>query len=165
MNNKNTLALRNTEGFTLIELLVVIAVLAGFIAMLVPNFMQIRVKSRDVRRKGDLKGIQKALELYKQSQTTPVYPTALPVPPCSSLTDANLVVYMQTVPQEPLTQCNTVGAKNYYYARDATDPGKYVLYACLENPNDLEKVTCPGDFTPITGFTCSTGKCYQLIEP
>jgi type II secretory pathway pseudopilin PulG len=158
------------NSFTLIELLVVIAVLAGFVALLVPNFMEIRLKARDTKRKGDLFGIQKALELYKQSQSTPSYPAALPTP-CTKLEDANSV-YMQKVPQEPLTQCNTGSEKNYYYQRDGSDAGKYTMYACLENGNDPEGQPCPADFNTNTGFTCvsnGTGQnatwCYKLMEP
>ncbi|MFH0773338.1 MAG: prepilin-type N-terminal cleavage/methylation domain-containing protein [bacterium] len=156
--------MKNKKSFTLIELLVVIAVLAGFMALLVPNFMQVRIKSRDVRRKGDLKAIQKALELYKQNQTIPAYPATYPAV-CTSLVDGNGVVYMQKVPIDPLTQCNTAGATNYYYQRNATDLGKYLLYACLENRNDPDVVGCPSDFATITGLTCTSNLCYQLTEP
>ena len=158
------------NSFTLIELLVVIAVLAGFVALLVPNFMEIRLKARDTRRKGDLFGIQKALELYKQSQTTPIYPAALPSP-CAAFSEGT-TVYMQKVPQEPLTQCNTGSEKNYYYKRDASDAGKYTLLACMENGNDPQGELCPADFTSNSGFTCvssGTGQnaswCYKLMEP
>jgi len=146
--------MKNKKSFTLIELLVVIAVLAGLMALLVPNFMQVRIKSRDTRRKSDLRAIQKALELYKLGQILPVYPSNLT--PCAQLLDANNTVYMQKVPQDPLVQCPTLSA---YYYDIAVDLGSYTLYACLEDKNDIEKVACPG------GFTCASGKCYQLTEP
>jgi len=158
-------------SFTLIELLVVIAVLAGFVALLLPNFMEIRLKARDTKRKGDLFGIQKALELYKQSQSTPSYPASLPTA-CGQLVDGNGMVFMQKVPNEPLTQCNTAGAANYYYKRDPTSSNnndEYFLYACLDSSNDPEGITCPADFTDNTGFTCisSNGdsRCYKLTQP
>jgi prepilin-type N-terminal cleavage/methylation domain-containing protein len=161
----------NRNSFTLIELLVVIAILAGFVALLVPNFMQIRLKARDTKRKGDLFGIQKGLEMYKQSQSTPIYPAALPSP-CTTLTDSNGGVYMQKVPQEPLTQCPPAsGGANYYYKRDpnsTNDLDEYVMYACLENSNDPEGVACPADIND-TGFSClsSSGNqwCYKLTQP
>lgn len=152
------------NSFTLIELLVVIAVLAGFVALLVPNFMEIRLKARDTKRKGDLFGIQKALELYKQSQIIPAYPTAFPTP-CAPLTDANNIVYMQKMPQEPLTKCGAANAANYYYLINGSDSGKYDMYACLENSKDPEGVTCPAGFNTLTGFTCSSVVCYKLSEP
>jgi prepilin-type N-terminal cleavage/methylation domain-containing protein len=162
----------NKKAFTLIELLVVIAVLAGFMALLVPNYMQARMKSRDVRRKSDLKSIQKALELYKQNNTLPEYPLSLPAAPTSpsctnAFTDINGQVLLAKTPYEPLTQCGTYSsnAANYYYARDTIDFGKYSLYACLENGNDSEAVPCPLAFGS-TGFSCnSPSKCYQLTEP
>ena len=139
--------------FTLIELLVVIAVLAGLMALLVPNYMDVRKKSRDVRRKSDLRSIQKALELYKQSQTLPIYPVA-PLNTCSSLSSGG-VDYMKVVPQDPLATCPNVTSAYYYVSPG--DHSTYILSACLENTNDPEKVACPG------GFSCSS--CYTLTEP
>ena len=155
--------MKNKNAFTLIELLVVIAILAGFMSLLVPNFMQVRIKSRDSRRKGDLKNIQKALELYRQSQTLPVYPPSLPTACVSSLADAGGTIYMTNVPYESLTKCGT-NAANYYYKRTGSD--NYVLAACLEDLNDPDGVVCPADFFPITNFSCpATAKCYQLLQP
>lgn len=148
--------MKNKNSFTLIELLVVIAVLVGLMLLLLPNYMQVRVKSRDVRRKSDLKAIQKALELYKLGQTRPVYPTGS-LTACGLLSDSG-VDYMKVIPQDPLAQCPTV-TSSYFYV-PAVDFASYTLSACLENPNDPEKATsCPG------GFTCSSGQCYQLTEP
>lgn len=154
--------MKNNKAFTLIELIVVIAILAGFVALLFPNFMEVRMKSRDVQRKSDLKSLQKALELYKQNQSLPIYPATLPST-CGTLSDAT-AVYMQKIPQEPLTRCG-VDAKNYYYLRNVADSGRYTLNACLEIANDPTAVTCPADFTSNTSFTCISNKCYQLMEP
>ncbi len=145
---------KNKKGFTLIELLVVIAVLAGFMALLLPNYMQVRMKSRDVRRKGDLVSIQKAIELYKLGQATPFYPPALVAG--NQLIDANSTVYMQKVPQDPLAGAVSIP---YYYARNGVDFSKYILCACLENPNDPEKSPCAG------APACASGQFYKLIEP
>ena len=155
--------MKNKAAFTLIELLVVITVLAGFMALLVPNYMEVRKKSRDVKRKNDLKGIQKAIELYKQSQTPQVYPPALSfsVP----LTDPNDVhiIYMQKVPQDP--------QGTYYYYRNGDDTNKYTLCACLENVNDPDGNKVLGcvrsdDSAPPGALTCgTTGVIYKLNEP
>jgi len=156
--------IKNKRGFTLIEILVVIAILAGLVAILLPNLMETRIRARDTRRKSDLKNIQKALELYKQSQTPNSYPSQLPTV-CSSLTDVNGVLYMQKTPSDPSTQCQF----NYYYKRGAADFQTYVLYACLENAQDpevnTESPSCPNDFTTITGQSCTTSRCYKLTEP
>lgn len=154
--------MKNKKSFTLIELIVVIAILAGFVALLFPNFMEIRMKARDVQRKSDMRSIQKAFELFKQNQTLPIYPTGLPTA-CGSLSDAN-GVYMQKVPPDPLTRCG-VDAKNYYYVRNSGDATRYTLAACIENTKDPEASNCPADFTIISSFTCTGNKCYQLNEP
>lgn len=153
--------MKNKKSFTLIELIVVIAILAGFVALLFPNFMEVRMKARDVQRKSDMKTIQKAFELYKQNQSLPIYPTGLPAA-CAALSDSN-GVYIQKMPPDPLTRCG-VDAKNYYYVRNA-DPTRYTLAACIENTKDIETVTCPADFATNTSFTCTGNKCYQLNEP
>ncbi len=145
---------KNNKAFTLIELLVVIAVLAGFMVLLLPNFMQVRIKSRDTRRKSDLVSIQKAIELYKLSQTTPSYPAVLTAG--AQLTDASSVVYMQKIPQDPLS---VAGSVPYYYLRNPADFSKYTLCACLENANDPERSPCLG------APACTSGQYYKLIEP
>ncbi len=155
--------MKHKNGFTLIEILVVISILAGFITMLVPNFMAARIKSRDSKRKSDLRQIQKALELYRQDQIPQVYPTDLPSA-CEAWKNADSsVVYMNSVPGDPMTSCaSSTGQTSYYYLRDPSDTMKYVLYACLEDKADPEKVECPA-----SDFVCATSStnCYKLIEP
>jgi len=148
--------LKQKKGFTLIEILVVIAIISGFVVILFPNFMEFRIKSRDSRRKSDLKQIQKALELYKMDQNPPVYPGALPA--CSASFSSGGKEYMQKTPCDP--QSPSTG--QYKYTLDPADSLKYTLYSCLETKGDLEKVTCP------LGITCSCGVacgCYKLTEP
>ena len=149
--------MKSNKSFTLIELLVVIAVMAGFMALLVPNYMEVRMKSRDTRRKGDLRNIQKALELYKQSQPLPSYPED--VVACEKIEDLN-TVYMPKVPQDPKSQCGA-SVSSYYYVRNESDETRYTMFACLENKNDPEGVvgSCP------EAFECGSTNCYQLTEP
>lgn len=161
MKNNKSLVLNVTEGFTLVEILVVIAVLAGMMALLVPNFMTIREKTRDVKRKNDLQSIQKALELYAQNQTPHLFPTSLPTP-CMQFTDSNANLYMAKFPLDPLVTC-TGATSRYYYAQPT--PGDYFGYsigACLENKNDSEAIDCPTGFNSNTNTTCSSAKCYIL---
>ena len=147
--------MKSKQAFTLVELLVVIAVMAGFMALLVPNYMEVRMKSRDTRRKGDLRNIQKALELYKQGQPFPSYPDS--VVACTEIKDLN-TVYMPKVPQDPKSQCGA-SVSSYYYLRTVSDETEYTLSACLENANDPEGVpACP------EALGCLT-KCYTLTQP
>lgn len=152
--------MKNKRSFTLIELLVVIAVLAGLMALLVPNFMQVRIKSRDMRRKSDLRSIQKALELYKLNQvmpTLPVYPAMLSFN--GTLSDNN-GIYMQVVPQDPLGVSRT-----YYYVRAASDSLKYTLCACLENKNDSDGGACTTSGGVVAGAPACSETYYKLNEP
>lgn len=149
--------MKNKKAFTLIELLVVIAVLAGMMALLVPNYMEIRKKARDVKRKNDLKGIQKALELYKINQTLPAYPAALTV--CSSLSTGGND-FMKVIPPDPSSSCAS-SPVSYYYAPSASFT-TYTLCACLELKNDPDQTACTGAPTCPTN---SSGMYYKLTEP
>lgn len=144
-------------GFTLIELLVVIAIIGMLSSLFVSNYMEIRKKSRDAKRMSDLKQIQKALELYKQDQNPPAYPTALPAP-CSEWRVGNKI-YMNSVPGDPLGNCNTPSP--YYYSR--TDTLKYTLEACMETLNSGENIKA------CSGLNCSNfgnnNLCFSVYEP
>lgn len=52
------------KGFTLIELLVVIAIIGLLATLAVVSYESSRTKSRDTKRKQDLRAMQKALEIY-----------------------------------------------------------------------------------------------------
>lgn len=52
------------KGFTLTEVLVAVAILILLTAIILPNFSQMRQKSRDVKRITDLKALQVALDRY-----------------------------------------------------------------------------------------------------
>jgi len=92
--------MKNKLGFTLIELLVVIAILAGMVAILFPNFMDVRERARDNQRKADLKNYQKALEFYKDNQNPPKYAPDASFPlPCANWTVSGFQ-YMAKTPGE-----------------------------------------------------------------
>ena len=139
---------KNNKGsFTLIELLVVIAIIGGLSALLVPNYMGARERARDAQRKSDLKQIQKALEMYKQDQNPPAYPTATGgrFGVCDSQFGTT-VVYMKKIPCDPL------GPTPYYYNVDNNNLS-YTLCACIENKADKEAAdgncsnTCPANIS------------------
>lgn len=147
---------RDSRGFTLIELLVVIAIIGGLSALLVPNYMGARERARDTQRKNDMKQIQKAMEMYKQDQTPPSYPTP-PLPSgnaCwSSGASCTDNIYMQKFPKDPM-------GTNYGYDVSGLT---YTVCSCLENKADTDSVDC-SLYTACSGLTCASGKCYKATE-
>jgi len=145
----------NKKGFTLIELLVVIGIIGMLSALLVPNFMGARERARDAQRKSDLKQIQKALEMYRQDQNPPAYPTATTsrFGICGGQFGST-TIYMNKIPCDPL------GPTPYYYLPNNTNL-TYTLCACIENKADPEATagncsnTCPSGIT----------KNYIVVEP
>lgn len=168
MNQANNLITNHfvksqTASFTLIELLVVIAIISSLSALLVPNFMGARERARDAQRKSDLKQIQKALEMYKQDQSPPAYPTAIL---CGSATcfpnsgnqwASGTTIYMNKVPKDP----NRTDNNGYYYYNVDNTNLTYTLCACLENTADSDAEDGDCD----TNYNCSNGKKYVVNQP
>lgn len=160
--------IKNKHGFTLIEVLVVIAILAGLVAILFPNFMDVRERARDNQRKADLKNYQKALEFYKDNQNPPQYPADASFPlPCANWTVSGFQ-YMVKTPGEPTGNCTTNIKKYYYHSYAPADVLRYDMYACLENKLDPEGVAGPAVapfFDTQAGYTCTSGIYYKVSEP
>lgn len=161
--------MKKNKAFTLIEVLVVIAIIAGMVAILYPNFMDMRERARDSQRKSDLKQIQKALELYKENHFPPSYPAALP-DPCAQFIDGGNI-YMAKVPGDPQGNCSG-NVKRYQYYRYGSDPLRYELRACLENKQDPDgsgSQDSPYFDAPVgsggAGWQCSPVWLYKLNEP
>lgn len=148
------------NGLTLIELLIVITVIALLVGVLLPNLNDVRRRSRDQRRKADIKSLVEALELYKLDKNPPAYPTSIPAPG-SSWTEGDKT-YMNKVPQDPFY---TIDSTKYFYryTRNATDTLKYYLGACLEDATDIEGTdTLPSG---IDWTDCPTNFWYIRSEP
>jgi len=125
-------------GFTLIELLVVIAILGILVMIGLNNFVSSQRRSRDMRRKSDLRSISVALETYYADNNA--YPTNTAdgkINGCSGACTwgnqwkVSITIYMQKLSSDPIS------GHNYYYQADTTASHKwYQLYAYLENPQD-----------------------------
>lgn len=135
------------QGFTLIELLVVVAIIGTLTGLATVNFQGARERARDVQRKGDLKQIQQALELYKDDQSPYAYPLT-----ASWDSDLEAGGYMNSVPVDPKTSVSSW--EEYKYARSSEL--EYTLVACLENAADADKDTTN---------TCTNGYSYTLTQP
>ena len=143
-------------GFTLIELLVVIAIIGTLSALLLPNYMAARERARDSQRKSDLRQIQKALELYQQDQSPPVFPAAFPTPGGGAWQSASGTVYLNKIPFDP----GSLTPTPYIYTRDGSDSLKYTLCTCLENAGDTEPTS-----TFCTNSCSSSQKKYGVQQP
>ena len=65
---------KKQKGFTLIELLVIISIIGFLGTLAMTSLNSARIKARDAKRMADLRQIQKALDLYYD--TNKVYPIA-----------------------------------------------------------------------------------------
>ena len=128
----------NRKGFTLIELLVVIAIIGILAAMVLVGLSGARAKSRDARRKSDLRAIKTELELYYSDQKPEAYVTAATAVTIDGTTDALSAAlvsggYMKTVPVDPRNTGNYV-----YKYQSLNSAADYKLTATLENAKDPE---------------------------
>lgn len=141
--------MRNAKGFTLIEILIVVAIIGILTGLVTVNLSAARERARDVQRKGDVKQIQQALELYKNDQNPPDYPDTL-----SWKTDLLAGEYMKQSPVDPKEKNATGSWVDYAYAKGADLT--YSLVVCLENSGDQDK-----DATN----ACTSGVSYTKTQP
>ncbi|MEK7499818.1 MAG: type II secretion system protein [Patescibacteria group bacterium] len=155
--------MKKRSGLTLIELLIVISVLSILLAMLLPNFNDVRKQARDRRRKADVRAIQQALELYRSNQTPQSYPTGS-LPNSGSIWTEGGVVYMKKMPEDPLYDINNA---QYYYRYTQVASDTYFLGACLENiaDNDIAPSPAAGWGTCESSDGNATPLFYYMTEP
>lgn len=162
MNRKQGLP-AGRQGFTLIELMIVMVIMGILVSIGVTGFMSSQIKGRDTTRKGDLKAIGQALELYYNDNgqypgndtnggikgcyggigITPT-PAPSPCPVRTPFLDVNNTLYMAKIPSDP------VSTQRYYYQATAVNGvnTKYQLYAHLENSQDPQIIS--------TSYNCAT---------
>lgn len=131
---------KKQKGFTLIELLVVISIIGLLGTLAMTSINNARMKARDTKRMADLKQIQKALDLYYD--TNKAYPmisqarsyyNALTPGTGTVWTGAGslgtaLAPYMQNLPKDPMNNSNT---QEYRY--DSKPAGLGVGYGLAIN--------------------------------
>ncbi len=101
------------KGFTLLEVLIVIAIIGILVSIGLASYSTAQSKSRDARRRGDLKAIQNAFEQYYADSATASYPTS-----CSSISSVYLPAGIPTDPQgDPYTN-PTCSATEYCFCAD-----------------------------------------------
>ena len=123
------------RGFTLLELLVVISLIGLLVSIGAVSYTSAQKKSRDARRKGDLKALQNGFEQYFSANTA--YP--------KDDTEAVAAV-IGGLPTDPKNTGTTVYTINY----DATDGAAYCICGLLESDSGNAS-GLPG------GTTCSWG--------
>lgn len=151
---------QKSRGFTLIELLTVIAIIGILTGLLTVSFFGVRLRGRDAQRKGDIKQMQSALELYRADNDT--YPTTSPFATCgASFTSGGTTTYMQKVPCDPSS-----GGAYYYYFNNASS---YVIASCLENASDRDAAAAKPSWWPAAAawppLTCSPAAYYLSSNP
>ena len=137
------------KGFTLIELLIVVAIIGVLATLLMANFVGVRQRARDAQRKADLKQMQSALEMFRSDQNS--YPTSAQWPTCGNPLSVGSVVYMATVPCDPLS--------GWVYTYVPSGSG-YTIYACLENGGDAQK-----DSTTNPTYCSGKAASYHVDNP
>ncbi len=118
------------KGFTLIELLVVIAIIGILASIVMVSLNSARAKARDVKRVGDMRQVQLALESYYDD--TLAYPGGDGAATCSTMAaelGALVPAYIAALPVDP-----GGGSAAYGYDAAAVADGQdYVLRADLED--------------------------------
>lgn len=98
-SQKRTSSIHGREGFTLIELLVVIAIIGLLASVVMASLNSVRAKGRDANRAASVREVQKALELYYD--TNGRYPTSADEPFTGAWTAALVPSYLPAMPVDP----------------------------------------------------------------
>lgn len=158
--------MKNTSGFTLLELMIVMILMGVLATIGITSFMSSQIKGRDTTRKGDLRAIASALEMYYTDKGLYPVGSAGSITGCYTAAGATGIcgkdypifkdgsvtsgaIWMANFPVDP------VSTQKYYY--HSANGSQFQLYAHLENSQDPQIITP----TPAGGATvsCGTGAC------
>lgn len=97
--------MQKKSSFTLLEMLVVLGIIAVVVAIGAISFATAQKKSRDARRKTDLKSIQNAMEQYYSvcGNHYPPIPTGDPIPTIGCSTVDPTLTILNTQLKDPRT--------------------------------------------------------------
>ncbi len=157
---------KRKNGFTLIELLVVIAIVSLMSSIVFASLNSARGKSRDAKRKAELRQIQIALEFYYDSHGG--YPGSACVPPNTPTTwdiprslaaEPKMTQLLSTMPRDPRTPNSTSYNEQYlYFSSVPTCTGNnasaqnYALYATLEDQTSNNRYGGANDNTVLSNL-------------
>ncbi|HNX10723.1 MAG TPA: FISUMP domain-containing protein [bacterium] len=116
-------------GFSLVEMLVALFIIGLISAIVSVSVSSFRQKSRDTERMSDIKQIQAALELYRQSEGS--YPDSLTFGAALMGSTSSTTVYAAKLPTNPITT-NHDNCSGSEYAYSLNSKGSYNLEFCLE---------------------------------
>lgn len=134
----------NKKGFTLIELMIVMILLGVLATIGITSFISSQIKGRDATRKGDLRAIASALEMYYTDKGLYPVGSAGSITGCYAVSGTTTgicgkdyplfkdsitsgAIWMAKFPVDP------VSSQKYYYVSTGT---QYQIYAHLENSQD-----------------------------
>lgn len=120
--------MKDQKGFTIVELLIVIVVIGILAAITIVAFNGVQTRARDTARTSDIRGVQKALEMYRADNS--VYPSVGTDNigyNLSTLATALVPTYISKLPNDPKT-----GSANYQYVRGSEASGAYGIRVSYE---------------------------------
>ncbi len=122
--------MKKNSGFTLLEMLIVLGIIAVILSVLSVSFATTQKKSRDAKRKGDLKSLQSGLEQY-YSTCNYSYPASLG----TSVACGSTPAVISSIPADPRTGATPVytptGTEGFSICTtlESETPASYCLYS------------------------------------
>lgn len=100
--------MKTRKGFTLVEILIVVVILGILAAIVIPQFTNASTAAKESNLKSNLQTVRAQIELYKldNNDVPPASAAAL----AAALADTGGKTYLKTMPDNPFTGHNIVGA-------------------------------------------------------